>query len=118
MNEISINKKKLFSLTETRDLLPIVKKITRDAVQKSQSFAVQMRLFPQEAPQRIAVEKKLNRLLNTWASKMLKLGAEVKGLWLIDFDNGEGYYCWHYPEPDIEYYHSYLEGFTNRQKIN
>jgi len=29
---------------------------------------------------------------------MMRRGLEVKGLWLVDFDNGSGYYCWRYPK--------------------
>ena len=31
-------------------------------------------------------------------------GLEVKGLWLVDFDNGSGYYCWQYPEEGLQFY--------------
>ncbi|MBI3607499.1 MAG: DUF2203 family protein [Nitrospirae bacterium] len=48
---------------------------------------------------------------------MVQLGCEVKGLWLVDFDNGEGYYCWKYPEDELEYFHEYTSGFSGRTKI-
>jgi hypothetical protein len=35
----------------------------------------------------------------------------------VDFDNGEGYYCWSYPEPAITHYHGYEEGFAGRISI-
>jgi len=38
-------------------------------------------------------------------------------LWLVDFDNGEGYYCWSYPEPAITHYHGYDDGFAGRISI-
>ena len=53
-----------------------------------------------------------------WAESILNLGVEVKGLWLVDFDNGEGYYCWCYPEETITHYHGYQEGFAGRMKIH
>ena len=42
---------------------------------------------------------------------MEALGAEVKGVWLVDFDNGSGYYCWRWPETAIDHFHGYEEGF-------
>ena len=39
----------------------------------------------------------------------MNLGIDVKGLWLIDFDNGSGYYCWHYPEEGLQFFHTYEE---------
>lgn len=53
-----------------------------------------------------------------WAESVLDLGIEVKGLWLVDFDTGGGYYCWRYPEPALEYFHGYEEGFGGRVKLN
>ena len=51
------------------------------------------------------------------ARSMEALGLEVKGLWLVDFDNGEGYYCWRWPEPDLAYFHGYDEGYSGRIRI-
>jgi hypothetical protein len=48
---------------------------------------------------------------------MEALGLEVKGLWLVDFDNGSGYYCWRWPEEDLAYFHGYDEGFDGRVRI-
>jgi hypothetical protein len=53
-----------------------------------------------------------------WTRGLQALGVEVKGLWLADFDNGAGYYCWRYPEAGLEYYHSYEEGFRGRIRIH
>lgn len=58
------------------------------------------------------------RIVSGWAESVLGLGIEVKGLWLIDFDSGAGYYCWKYPEPTLEYFHGYEEGFGGRMKLN
>jgi hypothetical protein len=52
----------------------------------------------------------LQDIVNGWADEVRALGVEVKGLWLVDFDNGEGYYCWKYPEETVGHYHGYEEG--------
>ena len=69
-----------------------------------------------------ARKKELEKLIQTafyrWQKKVQKLGCQAKGMWLVDFDNGQGYYCWHYPEPDICYFHGYDEGFRGRVKIH
>ena len=57
-------------------------------------------------------------VVEEWAESILAKGIEVKGLWLIDFDSGAGYYCWKHPEPALEYFHGYDEGFTGRVKLN
>lgn len=58
------------------------------------------------------------RVVGEWAEAILAHGIEVKGLWLIDFDSGAGYYCWKHPEPALEYFHGYDEGFGGRVKLN
>ena len=39
-------------------------------------------------------------------------------LWLVDWDNGDGYYCWRFPEETVSFFHSYEEGFGGRLPIN
>jgi hypothetical protein len=53
-------------------------------------------------------------IVRDWAREILSLGVVIKGLWLVDFDSGAGYYCWKYPEPSLEYFHGYDEGFAGR----
>ena len=51
------------------------------------------------------------------AREMEVLGADVKGLWLVDFDSGAGYYCWQWPEQELAFFHTYDEGFAGRTRI-
>ena len=37
--------------------------------------------------------------MQSWQQSMQDLEAEVKGLWLVDFDSGDGYWCWAFPKP-------------------
>ena len=53
-------------------------------------------------------------VVQEWAEELKTLGVEIKGLWLVDFDSGAGYYCWKYPEPALNHFHSYEEGFAGR----
>lgn len=62
-------------------------------------------------------EARINEVVRRWAEAIAQRGLEVKGLWLVDFDNGSGYYCWRYPEERLMYYHSYEEGFGGRLRI-
>jgi regulator of sirC expression with transglutaminase-like and TPR domain len=95
--------RKIFTLDEARSLLPKVKEITSEAVFK---FA---RLAEGEE-----TEEERQGVVGEWAREILALGAEIKGLWLVDFDSGAGYYCWRYPEASLEYFHDYEEGFAGR----
>jgi regulator of sirC expression with transglutaminase-like and TPR domain len=100
---LSSSQKKIFTLDEARTLLPKVKELTSDAVFK---FA---RLAESEE-----AEEQRQGVVGEWAREIVALGAEIKGLWLVDFDSGAGYYCWKYPETSLEYFHGYEEGFAGR----
>jgi regulator of sirC expression with transglutaminase-like and TPR domain len=95
--------RKIFTLEEARSLLPKVKEITSEAVFKFARLA--------EAEE---TEEERQGVVGAWAREILALGAEIKGLWLVDFDSGAGYYCWKYPETSLEYFHDYEEGFAGR----
>lgn len=109
--------RRIFSLQDARELLPQVKAITADAVQAADRILNKLRRMSAGNPGREKLEKSLDEVIATWTSSLQELGAEAKGLWLVDFDNGEGYYCWRYPEATIGHYHGYTEGFEGRMKI-
>mgnify|MGYP003292233456 CR=1 FL=1 len=100
---ISTEQKKIFTLDEARSVLPKVKELTSDAVFK---FA---RLSESDE-----AEEERRSVVGEWAREIVALGAEIKGLWLVDFDSGAGYYCWKYPESSLEFFHGYEEGFAGR----
>lgn len=93
--------KKLFTYEEAVALLPEVQRLTDAA-------AAEVEEQPEEA----------EAVVRSWAEAVMALGIEVKGLWLIDFDSGSGYYCWRHPEPALQYFHGYEEGFRGRVKLN
>jgi hypothetical protein len=109
--------KRLFSLAEAQALLPTVKRITAEAVQEAEQLAKRVRELELRDPRRDPLAEQLNGVLQRWAERMDELQLEVKGLWLVDFDNGEGYYCWRYPEASVSHYHGYSDGFAGRMKI-
>jgi hypothetical protein len=63
------------------------------------------------------LENQAQALIQRWESKITKLGLEPKGIWLVDFDAGNGFYCWKYPELDIKFWHAYKDGFSGRKPI-
>jgi hypothetical protein len=107
----------IFSLDQARELLPHVKHMTADAVRRAESLAAQLHGIPEDDPEHATLRAALSEVVNGWAEALQTLGVEAKGLWLVDFDNGDGYYCWCYPEPSITHYHGYGDGFAGRMKI-
>src|SRR5207245_11500308 len=63
-------------------------------------------------------QAQVEALVTRWAQDVMALGLEVKGLWLVDFDSGSGYYCWQYPEEGLQFFHTYEEGFRGRTRIH
>lgn len=97
--------KRIFSYEEAAALLPEVQRVTSEAVDRVE--------------QTVSTEAEdYERIVTEWAEAIMAMGVEVKGLWLVDFDSGGGYYCWRHPEPALEYFHGYEEGFGGRVKLN
>ncbi len=114
---IQITQAKKFSLKEANKLLPVIRKITKETVDQFLLLEAKLKHHETDSEKYKLVENEVNELLNKWAEKISKLGADPKGIWLVDFNSGEGYYCWRYDEERVEYYHSYEEGFSGRQPI-
>lgn len=108
-----INSKRIFSLDEARRLLPIVRRVTKVAAQELDRLSSELSMV-REKPRRVQLEAEVHSLFFRWQEKIKKLGGEAKGMWIVDFDTGEGYYCWHHPESDIAFYHGYSHGFRGR----
>ena len=100
--------KRTFTFEEARKLLPAVRERTRRAIAKVEAFGEEG--VPEDGPE-------VRGVLGPWAREMDELGIEVKGPWLVDFDSGDGYWCWRWPEEALEYYHGYDEGFGGRVRI-
>jgi hypothetical protein len=72
---------------------------------------------PAPSVELVELEAKLRTVVSRWIRQMEALGVAVKGLWLVDFDNGSGYYCWRWPEERLEWYHGYDEEHAERIRI-
>src|SRR5688572_18497223 len=103
--------KKTFSYSEPVALLPEVQRLTDAAYQRVEALRPRAEGGAQDA------QREVNEILASWARSILDLGVEVKGLWLVDFDSGSGYYCWRHPETALRFFHSYEEGFPGRIPI-
>jgi hypothetical protein len=104
-----LTEKTIFSYERAAALLPEVRRLTEEAHRAVEELT-------EHEPDPDA-EAHLDDLVGGWAEAMMQRGLEVKGLWLVDFDNGSGYYCWRYPEAGLLFYHSQEEGFRGRMRI-
>ncbi len=106
-----------FTYEEALDLFPMVHAVTASAVEKLGEL-LDGREIDSEDDVPDDLIAKYNEIVSEWADSINELGIEVKGLWLVDFDSGSGYYCWKWPEPSIQHFHGYDEGFDARVKLN
>ncbi len=106
-----------FTLDEANRLLPSVKLVTAEAVREAEDVSRELRAQGEAHPRHEELARRLEEIVARWAARLEDLQVEAKGLWLVDFDNGQGYYCWRYPEDAITHYHGYEDGFAGRLKI-
>ncbi len=102
--------KRLFSYAEAVALLPLVQQVTSEAHERVERLLA-------TAVDSTHTREQAQSIVNAWAAEMGQLGLDIQGLWLVDFDNGSGYYCWKHPETSLDYYHTYEEGFGGRVRI-
>lgn len=112
------NAPRCFTLSEARETLTTIKPITAKAHKELEAIKRRLHTLLPSDPRIVAVEKEYEAIVRTWISKMSRLGLVVRGLWLLDFDSGDGYFCWKYPELTISHFHSYNGGFVERQPIS
>jgi len=114
---IHLQRRGPFTLEQSREMLPLIRKITERWFCKARELANQLEKIANRNEATV-LEDALNTVLRNWAAQMRQMGLEVKGPWLVDFDSGDGrYWCWRYPELQITHWHHHTEGFSARKPI-
>lgn len=102
-----------FSLREATELLPALQRMT------ARASGVVDRLL-HEAADEIAIGEvdseplapAIDAAWQQWAEAVRMLGARPAGLWRVEFDNGEGFYCWRWSDPRLVQYRPYGDEAT------
>jgi hypothetical protein len=126
MDIIEINRRQVFSLMEAQEILPVILKITKDhstkvnaLIERIESLGVCTEDKGVSVENLVAsLEEQVNQTIQEWQCKIQKLGGLPKGLWLADFDAGDGYFCWKFPERSIEFWHTYNDGYSKRVPVS
>lgn len=107
---------RIFNLEEAQALMPQVKALTAPVFHLAESLAREISQAEETGATTDCEElrERLQALVESWAEAIRDLGADVKGLWLVDFDSGDGYWCWAHPESELSHWHSYDSGFSGR----
>lgn len=102
---ITINRRGVFCQTEAQQILPVIRRITQELSSKVESLIARLETLQLNQTETIcALEKQVNELIQTWNDKIRKLGAEPRGLWVVDIHSEGGYYCWKHPENSLNWH--------------
>lgn len=107
-----------FTYEEALATLPKVRTLTAFAVRQIEAICNRVKSREEMEARKDELEAAINCLMDEWMTEIAALGCEVKGPWLVDWDSGDGYYCWRYPEETIAFFHAYDEGFDGRLPVN
>lgn len=108
---------RVFTLAEALAMFPLVRRITDAAYHELEPVRRKLEAMIPTNPLMQEVERQYEVIVKAWVGKMERLGLVVKGLWLVDFDTGDGYLCWKFPELKLGHYHGYHEGFAGRRAL-
>jgi hypothetical protein len=110
--------KRIFSYDEAVATFPFVRDLTQAAVRQIEALVNSIGSRDDLDNRRAELEEAREHIVQGWAERVVALGCEVKGLWLVDWDSGDGYYCWRFPEESLGYFHTYEDGFAGRLPLN
>lgn len=116
---VTIGQPKVFSKNDAEYVLRTIYRLSEKASQKVDTLVRQMEAFREDQKDLIRfVENQINNEVHEWQNKIEKLGATPRGLWMVDLDSGDGFYCWKFPEKEILYWHAYKDGFSKRVELS
>lgn len=108
---------KLFDLAEAKALLPLVQAVSKRQFSKLSPTQDRLNKMLANDPRRKVYEHEFELYVSQWRSKVIQLGAQVTGLWTVEFDVGEGCLCWRYPELSLNYFRKHGAAFSERVKL-
>jgi hypothetical protein len=109
--------RRVFTYDEALATFPAVRDFTAIAQGRIQDLFAAVDDPEELDARRKELEGAVQEIVGEWAAAVTGLGCQVKGLWLVDWDCGGGYYCWKFPEETVGHFHGYDEGFAGRVPI-
>ncbi len=110
--------RRTFSYEDALNTFPQVRDLTTAAIRQIEAMLNRVQSRDELEARKEELQSAYERIVQAWVEEVSSVGCEVKGLWLVDWDCGDGYYCWRFPEDSISHYHGYEEGFDDRVPVN
>ena len=101
---IHILSHRTFTEEEAENLLPTVKRITAQAASEASKIEEQLRFIPRDEPIFKRLASDLDLVIRRWAIKIKKLGLAPSGVWIVDFDAGNGCFSWRLGDESVNYF--------------
>ena len=103
------------TVDEANELVGVLNRVTQKYSTKVNSLIARLeRIGADDRAQTAEIEAEISKHIEEWNAQVRKLHGVPKGLWLVDLDAGDGYFCWKYPEAQINFWHDYKSGYASR----
>ena len=109
---------RMFSLSEAQSLLPVVRKVTRRAVGDFDPVRGRYRNLLDCDPRKPQLALQYEKIVRLWMTKMARFGLVARGLWAVDFDTGDGYLSWKYPELRLAFFVEFEDPNLTRRSLS
>jgi hypothetical protein len=117
-NVIVLNRKRTFSVIDAGSILPLVYRVTEAAHLEIKRLIDSMDQLPGNLDeQAVALEGSVVNVIQKWQDKVQKLGALPLSLGSVEFDTGDGFFSWKYPETEIKFWRAYADSHLGRVLI-
>lgn len=108
-----------FSFEEVTHLLPTIQHLTAQCRAKVEPLFLQIELLSiREIALAQTIEAKINQHLLEWHRKVARVGGQPKALWTIEFDCGDGFYGWSFPDHCLSSFRKYDSDFSQRRSLD
>ena len=106
-----------FNLEQARELLPLIRKITHETYSTLDPIRRTLRTMSIIDDMSPELENDYKCGVEDWIEKMNRLGVKPVTLGMVNFDTGDGYLNWKYPETDLSHYHDYDSHYKERRSL-
>lgn len=117
MSDRRARERPVFTYEEALATLPVIRDLTDTTIRQIEALFNRVQSQEEMQARRGELKSAYDALVEAWTLEVEAVGCTPKGLWLVDWDSGDGFYCWKYPEKTLGYFHGYEDGFAGRVPI-